>query len=41
MRQQTLVATKSSVLASVPCTSATLEEHTFEVDNYPDVRRLL
>lgn len=38
VRLQTLVATKASVLASVPCNSATLTEHGFEVEQYLEVR---
>lgn len=38
VRLQTLVATKASVLASVPCNSATLTEHEFEVEQYLEVR---
>lgn len=37
MRQQMLVASKVSVLASVPCTTSTLVQHAFDVDQYPDV----
>lgn len=39
MRLQTLAASRAAVLASVPCTDATLAEYAFSVDNYPDVGR--
>ncbi len=38
VRLQTLVASKAAVLASVPCSSATLMEHEFEVEQYLEVR---
>lgn len=38
VRLQTLVASKAAVLASLPCTSATLVEHEFEVEQYLEVR---
>lgn len=37
VRLQTLAATKASLLASLPCTAATLEEHAFEVEQYQEV----
>ena len=37
VRVQTLAATKASLLASLPCTATTVTEHTFDVEQYPEV----
>jgi hypothetical protein len=37
VRVQMLVASKASVLASIPCTSTTVVEHEFEVEQYLEV----